>query len=344
MKRRTIDFLGTAVLSGFILWLLLHACLACYATEITGEDKPRDKANSRIPNHVHFVRLLEQPGDDLAFSFSDFLSIYAAEHYWTPRATYIHTNAIDETIRRARDGKAGRWTQLILQMSSVRVLRVSPPLSSQAPHFTRAESLMHQAEIVAVRAVRDMGGLYLDSNVHALNDIREYREGQADFVLAKTTDGCISSAMFMSTKGGKVVRDWADELQRSYGQAVVPAANDTLAMVLGGMQAEYYEMRILDAGALAETHGGRKSKSALTVQNGKQSKWTSDHGGGEEDGHVDDVPETTQWLKVAALPAGTAFDGLRPEDVFKSNSPLVKLLQPAAKAMQDAGLIRRTSL
>ncbi|CAI4217869.1 unnamed protein product [Parascedosporium putredinis] len=65
---------------------------------------PGASDRGQIPNLVHFVYVLEKPTQDLRFRFQEYLSLYAAMHYWGPDKIYLHTNAHPDALARAASG------------------------------------------------------------------------------------------------------------------------------------------------------------------------------------------------------------------------------------------------
>lgn len=72
--------------------------------------------------------MLRDPNsDELAFDFGVILAVYAAWYFWHPDAIHLHTDDPDQIIRRARDGLSRKWSELILSMPRLQVMRAISP-------------------------------------------------------------------------------------------------------------------------------------------------------------------------------------------------------------------------
>lgn len=90
--------------------------------------------------------MLRDPNsDELALNFGTILAMYAAWYYWHPDAIYFHTDAPDETISRARDGLSRKWSQLILSMPRLQVMRAIYP--THAGNGTDVKTMEHKIRL-----------------------------------------------------------------------------------------------------------------------------------------------------------------------------------------------------
>jgi hypothetical protein len=124
-----------------------------------------------IPNQVHYVWLLSDPAG-LRLGFRFFVSIYSAHIFWHPERIYIHTDASDEVILRVR--RSGTpWTKRILAIPGLQFNHV------EVPHTTHKgveiKWLAHKADFLRMEALRDFGGVYLDTDTIPLRDIAGLR-------------------------------------------------------------------------------------------------------------------------------------------------------------------------
>ncbi|KAK4232882.1 hypothetical protein C8A03DRAFT_19929, partial [Achaetomium macrosporum] len=115
-----------------------------------------------IPNQVHFVYILKNTSHDFSFEFSHFLSIYAAWHYWRPHAIYLHTNvaANGPEVARARNGTTGKWNHYIFTLFELKINQVDVP--THAGNAMELQNIEHKSDFVRVKAVYELGGVYID--------------------------------------------------------------------------------------------------------------------------------------------------------------------------------------
>ncbi|KAG6002239.1 hypothetical protein E4U21_003299 [Claviceps maximensis] len=309
-----------------------------------GDDEPG------IPNQVHFVKLLHNPGSDQEFTlgFTDFLSVYAASHHWRPYAMYLHTNAVDATIARGRGGLSGKWTKYILQIPNLTVLRVHVP--GTADNGVEIPSLAHKTEFVAVQAVRTMGGIYMGFDMYALRDVRTLRQGGDTFVARLLQDQhkkqnederlSVSHDFFMSSRRGSVVSTWADLLHRMYSP--MPASpSDVIVTALIAMSSTSRRRSsagtaIMAAPAFESEEQGASTSTPARAHHAANDKGQT--GAAEKDWsrtyvlHMSD-PRGTTWT-------GTPFESVTPAYMLESTSDFARALYPVTRAMLDNGLIR----
>ncbi len=154
-----------------------------------------------IPNFVHYVWLLKEENAEFKLGFKVFVSVYSAHLFWKPERIYIHTDATPEAFDRAKTSGTD-WTKRILAIPGIR------PNYVQAPQFTakgvKIEALEHKADFIRVMALRDFGGVYLDTDAIPLRDIADLRGSGFANVLGGATAlsmrhiGYINNGVMMS--------------------------------------------------------------------------------------------------------------------------------------------------
>ncbi|KAK2590268.1 hypothetical protein QQS21_012049 [Conoideocrella luteorostrata] len=296
-------------------------------------------AEPTIPNQVHYVKLLRSPGSraEFSFGFTDFLSVYAAWHYWRPHAIYLHTNAVEATITGARDGYSGKWTKLMLQIPNLTVLQDQAPITAE--NGVEIVSWQHKTEFVAVEAVRDMGGAYMGFDVFALRNIKSYLEEDTKFVAHSLGKGSISHDFFMSSKGGAVVDAWASQLGRTYSAGTISPSD----LILGELTAKAMfegprEIAVMGPTAfLSDKQNATTSLQLFQARDGQYRHRSNRHGCGNNDlssQHFLQVnsPHKAKWT-------GTAFEPITPQNLLERRSDFARALYPVTKALLDKGLI-----
>ena len=124
-----------------------------------------------IPNLVHYIWLLRDTST-LHLSFKVFISIYSAHLFWHPDRIYIHTDAAPSVIDAAR-ANGSPWTKRILAIPNLTFNHVT------APNFTtkgvEIKWTEHKADFLRLAALREFGGVYLDTDAIPLRDVADLR-------------------------------------------------------------------------------------------------------------------------------------------------------------------------
>ncbi|GAB1314488.1 hypothetical protein MFIFM68171_04698 [Madurella fahalii] len=124
-----------------------------------------------IPNFVHYVWLLKDPGQ-LRLSFQVWLSIYSAHIFWRPERIYLHTDAAPEVIQKARESGTP-WTKRILAIPGITINNVEVPKTTRKG--VEIVEMEHKSDFLRLAALRDFGGVYLDTDAVPLRDIADLR-------------------------------------------------------------------------------------------------------------------------------------------------------------------------
>lgn len=312
----------------------------CVTTKTTNHDvaAKHPHTDEYIPNQVHFVKILQNPGslDDFSFHFTAFLSVYAVWFYWRPSVIYLHTNAVDATINSARDGRSGEWAKRILQVPSVKVLRVTS----------------NNRESVAATAVRDLGGVHLSFDMHALRDIRTYRDSGFQSVTGALINGSMSQEFFMSRKRAMLVKTWADRLDHL--DTIRPGAavsNEVLPkLVRSIMKKAPSEILMMDPAAFVSDKQNYTTSARLfqtqdgdtTTPRGRPSSYSGSRV------LITDKREVVDWSSIYILQVtaphepkwmGKTFEHITPRHILEQRSTFARALYPVAKRLYDEGLI-----
>lgn len=200
-----------------------------------------------IPNIAHYIYLLRDPSSELEFQFSEYLSVYAAWHYWQPNAIYLHTDIPDETIQRARDGQSGKWSRLLLSIPGLQVVRASVP--THADSGVEIKLVEHKSDFVRVQAIKKFGGIYIDFDAHPLRDIKSLRESGFNAIAGRQADRNINSGIFMSKKSSQMINLWAKGIHQLYDGGWTTHSNDVITRVGEKLVSEPGEMLIMDQDA-----------------------------------------------------------------------------------------------
>ncbi len=113
------------------------------------------------------------------------------------------------------------------------------------------QNMEHRSDFVRVAAVRDLGGVYIDWDVHALRDIRVLRESGFRGVAGRELGGQLNSGTFMAARGARVMRLWAERMHRVYDGGWTTHSNVALTAVAERLGREEGEVLIVDREAFA---------------------------------------------------------------------------------------------
>jgi hypothetical protein len=143
-----------------------HAC-----SDGPGSPNPGSPGSPPIPNLVHYVWLLKDPAE-LRLTFKFFVSIYSAHLFWRPERIYIHTDAAPEVVARARESGTP-WTRRILAIPGVELNHVEAPQKTNKG--VEIKAVEHRSDFLRLAALREYGGVYLDTDAIPLRDIADLR-------------------------------------------------------------------------------------------------------------------------------------------------------------------------
>ncbi|KAM0323851.1 hypothetical protein ACHAQA_008429 [Verticillium albo-atrum] len=328
-------------------------------TSIVGES-PAQPPNSTdttadpIPNYAHFVYILKDPNADFHFEFSHYLSIYAATHHWRPEIIYFHTNARPKALDRARSGKSGHWNRLIFALPGLTVRQATVP--THAGNGVAIVGMEHKSDFVRVKAVHELGGVYIDWDVHALRDLTVLREGGFQAVAGRQAEGDLNSGTFLAAKGSRLTELWMEGMNAAYDGKWETHSNGVLTAVAERLVREEGEALIVereafapggwstgDVAALFAPHAGEKSN----LEGKRQGDKLPDYGEGP--GMVGEAP---MWAKdwsytyllhafrpgrVSHKPWG--FEAITPRYVLERQSNFARAVYPVVKEMYDRKII-----
>ncbi|CRK29126.1 hypothetical protein HYQ45_005593 [Verticillium longisporum] len=313
-----------------------------------------------IPNNIHFVYILADVTKDFGFQFSHFLSIYAAWFYWRPTTIYLHTNAEanSTSVARAREGEAGKWSKLIFTLFDMEIRTVDVP--THAGNGLEIKGMEHKSDFVRVKAVHDLGGIYLDWDVHALRDIRPLRTSGFNAVAGRELGGMVNSGYFMSVRGGRLIRLWMDGMHLAYDGGWTTHSNRVITEFGQRLVGEPGEMLIMERDAFAPGSWENKDTDALFGPHDDEPSHLSNFTQGdtlpsydesffERFNHPERFPAWARdWSSTYVLHAFgperwnhkvEGFEHVSPRYVLERRSNFARAVYPVAKRMYEQGLI-----
>ncbi|RYP20372.1 hypothetical protein DL765_002830 [Monosporascus sp. GIB2] len=166
--------------------------------------------NDIIPNFVHYVWLIKDP-TIFSLNFRTFLSVYSAHLYFRPERIYIHTDASESVFSRAKVA-GDLWTRRVLALPSITYHFVQAPTSTAKG--VAIKNLEHKTDFLRIEALRDWGGIYLDTDAVPLRDVSHLRKtGFAAVVggavaLAAHHTGFMNNGVLMTRPRNKLMDIW----------------------------------------------------------------------------------------------------------------------------------------
>ncbi|PFH60209.1 hypothetical protein XA68_11305 [Ophiocordyceps unilateralis] len=292
------------------------------------ESSPPEQANA-IPDRAHFVYMMSQPEAELGLEFSQALCVFAARYYWRPRQMFLHTNAVDDAIARARNGQSGKWSRLVLGLPEMTVHRVELPI--KADNGVEIRKMEHKSDFVRVKAVRDYGGVYLDFDAHLLRDIRPLLRAGFNAVGGRQANELLVSGSFMAKKSATLVNWWYEEMHRVFDGRWTTHSNELMTRIGTSLVPHAGEMLILDRAALAP--GGWSKPDCRTLfqsHDYSHPSWLQDY--------------SDTYVLHAFSPRRfhyriKGFSDITPRYVLSNRSNFALAVFPVAKYMLDQGLI-----
>ncbi|KAK9235030.1 hypothetical protein V1525DRAFT_411183 [Lipomyces kononenkoae] len=238
------------VLALFLSFFLLLKAPILW-TKPNTQPAPSDGRWPTIPNIVHYVHLMSDPDGKVQFELKHFISIYSASLYFNPDCIYIHTDANDNEIQRANasDEASDKWSRLIFNLPNVVVNKEIAP--DYAENGEKILNLENKSDFVRVKVVYEIGGIYLDWDVHPLRDFKPLREAGFANVVGLQVDDLVNSGCFMAIKGSEMMRIWLKYEHIVYDGGWITHAVTLLTRLSRKLVMIPHEVLILDRYALA---------------------------------------------------------------------------------------------
>ncbi|KAM0638296.1 hypothetical protein ACHAQF_007819 [Verticillium nonalfalfae] len=316
---------------------------------------PHNTTAETIPNTAHFVYILQDPDADFHFEFSHYLAIYAAAHHWRPDTLYFHTNARPAALDRARAGTSGRWNALILNLPRLTVRAVTVP--THAGNGVALTGMEHKSDFVRVKAVHELGGVYVDWDVHALRDLAPLRGAGFRAVAGRQKEGDLNSGAFLAARGSRLTQLWIEGMNAAYDGQWETHSNGVLTAVAERLVREEGEVLIVEREAFAPGGWGTGDVAELFAPHFGEKSNLDGKRQGDELGVFDEGPgvvgNNPLWARdwsftylLHAFRPGRAsknpwgFEAITPRYVFERQSNFARAVYPVAKDMYDRKIIQ----
>ena len=320
-----------------------------------------------IPNIVHYVYMFKEGVTDFNFKFRDFLTVHAASIHWNPDVIYLHTNAPDDAIERARNGETGKWNKLMFHTKAFKVNKVKDP--KVAGNGDEIKKMEHKSDFVRLDAVREFGGVYLDFDAHPVRDIKYLRESGFKSIFGRQYGGRINNGVFMGVPESKLLTYWHGEMNRVFAtKGWAQHGNGVLTRICPRFQGhEPGEVLILehpalnrgswrrnDLNRLLEVHDEERSnllKAGSDTEEIEDGDPLPDHLETMADkwDHPDKFPKwATDWSSSFVLHAfyssrnrqkPKGYHGIDPRYILDRRSNFARAMYPVVKDMWDRGMV-----
>ena len=170
--------------------------------------------SSKIPNIVHFVRLVQAESttgvSEFELDFSRFVAVYSAYYHLKPDKIYIHTNAEVENLRYRLAKSTEPQLQALARLETLEFKHQDPPAKTTSG--LEIEKLAHKSDFLRTSVLREHGGIYLDSDCYVLRSFDSLRRSGFHAILGQQEDGTAGNAMMMTVPDSDLITAF-DRLQ-----------------------------------------------------------------------------------------------------------------------------------
>ncbi|KAK3935330.1 hypothetical protein QBC46DRAFT_367655 [Diplogelasinospora grovesii] len=311
-----------------------------------------------IPIMVHYIYILREGVSEFSFEFKHFLSVYATWHYWRPDTIYLHTNAPDEAIELARDGRRGKWNQLLLNIPNLQVRSVQDPkVAGNGREITVVE---HKTDFIRQEVIREMGGIYLDFDAHPLRGISPLRRSGFNAIFGQQHGGQINNGVFLGRARARLLDMWRDEMHKVYDGGWTTHGNDVLTRIAPRVMRIPGEVLVLEQDAFQPAAGrwkimfvslgctttpaslSKRTRTCTAIDYTEELRDRLDYPEGFPAWEMD---YSSTYVLHASDPwrngnSVEGFEHVTPRYILERKSNFARAVYPVAKHMYDAGLIR----
>lgn len=160
-----------------------------------------------IPRVVHFI-LLAEHGKEAELEFYQYLAIKAALIRIQPDDVKVHTYALN---------KKNAWWHLLDQRATLVVHKPRETLTTADGHIHNLR-LPHQTDILRLEILDQEGGIYLDTDVYALQRFDELLYSPKDILMGHEggSRSGLGNAVIIARPGSAFIKRWLAEYERSF--------------------------------------------------------------------------------------------------------------------------------
>ncbi len=151
-----------------------------------------------VPNVVHFVFGLDPTFGHIKFGMIHYLAVLGAKMFLRP----------DEILMHRQYTPSGAWWDCARPL--LRLVDVENVTAVHGRTFLNMK-VQHQADIIRMRIMRDVGGIYLDSDVIPLRNFDELRHH--DFSMGIEKDIGLCNAVMVGAPNSSFINRWWNEYE-----------------------------------------------------------------------------------------------------------------------------------
>ncbi|KAM0715128.1 hypothetical protein Q7P37_009593 [Cladosporium fusiforme] len=171
--------------------------------------RPAGDVNTRepIPRVVHFI-LVAESGREAELEFYQYLAIKSALVRIQPDYVKVHTYALN---------KDNSWWQLVQHRVELVVHEPRETLETADGHIHKLR-LPHQTDILRLEILHQEGGIYLDSDVYALQTFNSLLQSPKNILMGHEggSRSGIGNAVIVARPGSTFIAKWLAEYERSF--------------------------------------------------------------------------------------------------------------------------------
>lgn len=220
-------------------------------------------ADAAIPNIVHYVWLLDGR-ERFAVDFKVFISVYSSSLYFNPDTIYIHTDATPEQWEYAKTNgdEATRWTLAVAKVTYSQVVAPTHTLSC-----VQILKIQHKSDFVRTAQLHKHGGIYMDTDVIPLRDVKVIRESGWHNIMGIEDRGRVNNGFCLSQPGSVLMSIFMSEQHQKFDNRWTTHSVDLLSTLSYRLQPVPMEVLIMgirifspsswrkeDIGALFDVH------------------------------------------------------------------------------------------
>lgn len=202
---------------------------------------PTQSPAGPIPNIAHYVWLLDGR-EHFSVDFKVFISVYSTSLYFNPDTIYVHTDATPEQWEYAKNhgNDATRWT---LAIANVKHSQVTAPTHTLS--CTQIIKIQHKSDFVRTEQMHKHGGIYLDTDVIPLKDVKLFRESGWNNVFGIEDRGRVNNGFVLSQPGSALQSIYMSEQHQVFNNRWTTHSVDLLSALAYRLQPVPMEVLIL---------------------------------------------------------------------------------------------------
>lgn len=175
--------------------------------EIACQDNPVALEGERIPHTVHFI-LIAEHDQQAELEFYQYLAIKAALLRIQPESIKIHSYSLNES---------NIWWQLIKHTITLVIHEPHQTLRTSDGRVHKLR-LPHQTDILRLQILHQEGGIYLDTDVYALQSFSPLLQSPRDLLMGHEggNRSGIGNAVIVARPGSSFIAKWLAAYNESF--------------------------------------------------------------------------------------------------------------------------------